>query len=262
MAPPHWYFTSALPRALHAAYPLALAAPLAERRAAPLLAVALGFAGLYSLLAHKEVRFLFPVLPLWNAAAACVLQRAWDGRRKPGALRRAALAALAAALAAGAALTAVTAAASARNYPGGQALLALHELGGADAAAAAAAGRLLRVHIGVLPAMTGVSRFGELGPPWAYSKEEGLSVQQLTQRGYDFLLTDTPMVAGYEQVGAAAGFRRLALSARSPAALLRGLLQGRLPVRIETEPQVFVLRRLAGAGQQTAEAAADAAAAA
>ncbi|KAL4452080.1 hypothetical protein ABPG75_007742 [Micractinium tetrahymenae] len=261
--PAHWYFTSALPRALHAAYPLALLAPMLERRAAPLLGVALGFVGLYSGLGHKEVRFLFPVLPLWNAAAACVLQRAWDGRRKRGVARRAALAALAAALAGGAALTALTAAASACNYPGGQALRALHELGAADAAAAAAEGHALRVHIGVLPAMTGVSRFGELGPPWAYSKEEGLTKQQLAQHRFDFLLTDTPDVPGYTMAAAASGFRRLALASRSPAVLLRGLLQGQLPVRIKTEPQVYVLRRLTDAGQQLkAGSASDVAAAA
>lgn len=111
--------------------------------------------------------------------------------------------------------------------------------------------------------MTGVSRFGELGPPWAYSKEEGLSQQQLSQHGFDFLLTDTPAVPGYAQAAAAPGFRRLALVARSPAALLRSLLRGQLPVQIEIEPQVYVLRRQTDAAQQQATgAAADAAAAA
>ena len=79
--PAHWYFTSALARALHAAYPLALLAPVADRRMAPVLAVALGFVLLYSGLGHKEVRFLFPVLPLWNLAAAAVVQRLWVGQR-------------------------------------------------------------------------------------------------------------------------------------------------------------------------------------
>lgn len=255
--PAHWYLTSALPRALHAALPLALLAPLLDRRARPLMFVGLGFVLLYSNLPHKEVRFLFPVLPLWNAAAAVTLQRLWVNRRKSG-LRAAALAAAAAALAAGLGLTALTAAASARNYPGGEALQALHRVGAADAAAAAAAGRQLRVHIGVLPAMTGVSRYGEAGAPWSYSKEEGLSLQQLAARRFDFLLTDQPAVEGYSQRAAAEGFQRLALQTRSPAAALRGLLQGRLPLRLLTQPAVYVQRRqdLGAAHMGDAEAAA------
>lgn len=242
MQPAHWYLASALPRALHAAFPLALLAPLLDRRARPLLFVALGFVLLYSNLPHKEVRFLFPVLPLWNVAAAVTLQRLWVGRGK-SAVRAALLAAAAAALAAGLGLTALTAAASARNYPGGEALQALHRLAAADAAAAAAAGRQLWVHIGVLPAMTGVSRFGEAGAPWVYSKEEGLSLQQLAAQRFDFLLTDQPAVEGYTQLAAAHGFQRLALETRSPAAALRGLLQRRLPVRLLTAPAVYVQRR-------------------
>ena len=255
--PAHWYLSSALPRALHAALPLALLAPLLDRRARPLMFVALGFVLLYSNLPHKEVRFLFPVLPLWNAAAAVTLQRLWVNRSK-SALRAALLAAAAAALAAGLGLTALTAAASVHNYPGGEALQALHRLGAADAAAAAAAGRQLRVHIGVLPAMTGVSRFGEAGAPWAYSKEEGLTLQQLAARRFDFLLTDQPAAEGYSQLAAAAGFQRLALATRSPVAALRGLLQRQLPVRLLTAPAVYVQRRQ----DLGAEAAGDAEAAA
>ncbi len=242
MQPAHWYLTSALPRALHAALPLALLALALDRRARPLMFVALGFVLLYSNLPHKEVRFLFPVLPLWNAAAAVTLQRLWVNRGK-SALRAALLAAAAAALAAGLGLTVITAAASTRNYPGGEALQALHRLAAADATAAAAAGRQLRVHIGVLPAMTGVSRYGEAGAPWSYSKEEGLNLQQLSARRFDFLLTDQPAVEGYSQLAAAEGFQRLALATRSPATALRGLLQGQLPVRLLTAPAVYVQRR-------------------
>lgn len=52
----HWYASSALPRSLMAAFPLALAAPLLDRRAVPLLLIAAGFVALYSALPHKEVR--------------------------------------------------------------------------------------------------------------------------------------------------------------------------------------------------------------
>jgi alpha-1,6-mannosyltransferase len=241
--PWHWYFTSALPRALHAAYALAPLGALLERRVQAPLAVALAFVLLYSNLGHKEVRFLFPVLPLWNLAAAAAVQRVWLGRRK-SAIRRLLLLALAGALAAGLALTVVTAAASRHNYPGGDALRQLYSLAVADAAAAAAQGRELRVHIGVAAAMTGVSRFGEAGPPWSYCKAEGLSNEQLWQRRYDFLLTDQAEVQGYKQLAAVQGFQRLRLSGVSPSAALKGLLQNQLPLQVETAPRVFIQRHL------------------
>lgn len=68
------------------------------------------------------------------------------------------------------------------NYPGGEALYRLHnELAGGGAwrksgtlqqSVVPAPGQMdnVTVHVGVLPAMTGVSRFLELGPPWAYFK--------------------------------------------------------------------------------------------
>lgn len=210
-----------------------------NHRTNAVLCVAAHHAGL----GHKEVRFLFPVLPLWNLAAGIAAARLWAARRRSLAARAAALA-LVAALAAGLALTVVTAAASARNYPGGAALRALHVLGAADAAAAAAAGRALRVHIGVLPAMTGVSRFGEAGAPWRYSKEEGLTTAQLAARKFDFLVTDAPSVPGYAQAAAVHGFQGLHLEARSPGGVLRALLQRRQPLRILTAPRVYIQRRL------------------
>lgn len=254
MQPAHWYFTRALPRALHAAYPLALLAPVLDRRARPLLWVALGFTLLYSALPHKEVRFLFPALPLWNLAAALSLQRLWAARRTSAARGLLALAA-ASAVAAGLGATILTAAASRHNYPGGVALAELHRLAAADATAAAAEGRTLTAHIGVLPAMTGVSRFGEAGAPWAYSKEEGLAPEQLAARGYDFLLTGAADVAGYRQLAAVQGFQRLQLAARSPEPLLRGLLRGQAPVRVVTAPQVYILRRVEGVAPEAAAAA-------
>ena len=74
-----------------------------------------------------QVRFLFPVLPLFNVAAAAGLARACQNRRKSAAwalLCCAAVAALGATLAATALMTAV----SRHNYPGGHALRTLHAL--------------------------------------------------------------------------------------------------------------------------------------
>jgi alpha-1,6-mannosyltransferase len=41
----------------------------------PFIFSAFGFVGLYSCLGHKEMRFLFPVMPLWNLAAAIGMSR-------------------------------------------------------------------------------------------------------------------------------------------------------------------------------------------
>lgn len=52
----HWYWTSALPRALAPALPLAVVGALLDRRAAQLVGVAAAYVALYSYLPHKEVR--------------------------------------------------------------------------------------------------------------------------------------------------------------------------------------------------------------
>ena len=66
-----WYFTSALPRALLLPF---LSLPWAiyreRQRAAVLLVPAVGFVLVYSLLPHKELRFVIYAVPLLNLVAA------------------------------------------------------------------------------------------------------------------------------------------------------------------------------------------------
>lgn len=51
----HWYWTSALPRALAPALPLAFMGAFLDRRAGQLVGVAAAYVALYSYLPHKEV---------------------------------------------------------------------------------------------------------------------------------------------------------------------------------------------------------------
>lgn len=53
--PFHWYFTSALPRALLGAYPLAALAFLLEPRVRVYVLLVTIYIALYSFLPHKEV---------------------------------------------------------------------------------------------------------------------------------------------------------------------------------------------------------------
>ena len=112
-----------------------------------------------------QVRFLLPVLPVFNIASAAALARIWKNRHKPAWL----LPGLAACLLVlgSTCATSVMLAVSRHNYPGGH---ALHELHQWQAGNTIGSKGPYSVHIDVLPAMTGVSRFGELGDLWTYSK--------------------------------------------------------------------------------------------
>lgn len=121
-----------------------------------------------------QVRFLLPVLPLFNLGAAVALVRVTNNRRKSRARALAWLVTLSL-LAASTAASAFMLFVSAHNYPGGQALYSLHlrEAAGGPWFRATTDGRGQpdrKVHVGVLPAMTGVSRFLELDGHWMYSK--------------------------------------------------------------------------------------------
>lgn len=153
VSPRHWYATSALPRSLGVAFPLAVISLL--RKPDALVAAAAVSIVLLSFLPHKELRFVFPALPLLNLSAAKFL-----------AADRRALGAACVALNA-AATAALFVRAAAANYPGGLALKTLHDL------SCPLASSRRDVHIDVAAAVSGASRFGEaFRPHWRYDKTE------------------------------------------------------------------------------------------
>jgi len=184
VSPWHWYFTSALPRALTVSYPLSLVGAALERRVRAALAIGLFYVVVISRLPHKELRFVFPTLPLFTACAAAAVGRAWTRRAKitrcvlgmllsrrakkktrtkrGGKYKRAGVAELIWALFAAVVVLAwclgvaahVAFALGARcNYPGGVALARLHALR-ADVPGT--------VHVDADAATTGASRFGQV----------------------------------------------------------------------------------------------------
>lgn len=76
-SPFHWYFSSALPRALLAALPLAaVGLAMGWRRLWRLAIPVAAFVAIYSYQPHKELRFVFYALPMANLAAAYGVSRA------------------------------------------------------------------------------------------------------------------------------------------------------------------------------------------
>ncbi|XP_063681080.1 dol-P-Man:Man(7)GlcNAc(2)-PP-Dol alpha-1,6-mannosyltransferase-like [Bolinopsis microptera] len=182
-----WYFYSALPRAMLLALPLSVVGCLTDRRVMNFAAPALLFVALYSLLPHKELRFVLYAVPLLNVAAAYTLSQLWS----KGQLAKLVVVGGFAGhlLCCGLFLSA-----SHHNYPGGYALQALHNQ--------APCSQNTTVYIGNFAAQNGVSRFGEKCESlygdrrWNYVKTETLDVE--TIRNFNILLVEPKEAHHYQ----------------------------------------------------------------
>ncbi|XP_072984749.1 dol-P-Man:Man(7)GlcNAc(2)-PP-Dol alpha-1,6-mannosyltransferase isoform X1 [Typha latifolia] len=216
--PLHWYFTSALPRAMLVAYPLSVIGVLLDRRIMRYMVPILSFILLYSKLPHKELRFIIGSLPMLNVSASLAVSRIYNNRKKN--VWKWLYVLLLGSFVFSLGCSLVTFMASYNNYPGGYALKALHQ-------ADVSTGEKL-VHIDTFAAMNGVSRFSESEYPWRYSKEEGIAVEEYRSRNFTYLLNEHSEVAGYKCLLAVNGFSRARIGFHFP------------PILLLKEPKVFV----------------------
>ncbi|CAJ1948966.1 unnamed protein product [Sphenostylis stenocarpa] len=216
----HWYFTSALPRSLLAAYPLSLFGLFVDRRVRSFTFPVLAFVLLYSKLPHKELRFIISSVPIFNLSASIASNRIYNNKKKMiwNLLFLIWLGLLLVSLAG----TVTSFTASYWNYPSGYALKELHGIGFHNDTDEQ------WVHIDTFSAMNGISRFCESDFPWRYSKEEQISLEEFQQRNFTFLINEHSVISGFKCLFTEDGFSRVRLKSGFP------------PILLVKEPKVFV----------------------
>ncbi|XP_042508147.1 dol-P-Man:Man(7)GlcNAc(2)-PP-Dol alpha-1,6-mannosyltransferase isoform X3 [Macadamia integrifolia] len=217
----HWYFTSALPRSLLAAYPLFVLGMFLDRRISGYIVPVLSFVLLYSKLPHKELRFIIGSTPMLNVAAAVAASRIYNNRKKAfwKWLNIMMLGSLLASLG----CSIIMFLASYDNYPAGYALKALHQIG-LDTVVV----KETWVHIDSFSAMNGISRFSENDFPWRYSKEEGIAMEEFRNRNFTYLLNEHADIDGFKCLFSVKGFSKARLHIGFP------------PIFLLKEPKVFI----------------------
>lgn len=187
-SPWYWYLTSALPKLLLAVLPLMPFAvfnipekiialweskpavgPFLDTTWLEYLFPAVGFVGLYSCLGHKEVRFLFPVIPLFNMAGAVAIDRFHrlvfppsNKDKRVSLLAKLGYMGCLMALFFSFLASTLFVAVSRWNYPGGEALLKLEEhLSKSLDRSLVPNQPKVHVYVDVAAAMSGISLFGQ-----------------------------------------------------------------------------------------------------
>lgn len=205
-SPFHWYFSNALPRSLGGAYLLAVYGLMSKfKQLGAFMLPSILFVLTYSALPHKELRFIFYAVPVFNVAAAVVsadsirLIRAWiyDKSEKDVATKSnttsknkitfrlcwtfAVCLLLAGTLGLSLLMSMISSVASHGNYPAGLAMRHMHDVETSlyerNGLCQMEETSVALVHIDANSAMNGISQFVQqsagLGcPRWQYSKRE------------------------------------------------------------------------------------------
>lgn len=225
-----WYFYSALPRGMAVSIFLLPLGLWWEPRTRTLAFPALGFVLLFSILPHKELRFIIYVFPLLNVAVAAAAHRLWEGRGKSTWHNVLALGACGHLLVnLGFSIFMLTIART--NYPGGAAIARLHRLEDPSYP--------VTVHIDNLSAQTGVSRFTQLNDNWSYNKTEYLNAEDLmhfthllVEARSKYSLNLRPYLQSHEILDSVEGFWHISFNYNNFP-----------PIQIKTRPHIFILKR-------------------
>ena len=206
-SPLHFYFLSALPRLLLnpmiylVCIPMALRSKAVQKTSQDILGPHMVFITAYSLLPHKEWRFIIYSVPAFTAVAASTAGWFWTRRTKSTIYRLLNLLMIASTLA-----SFITSFGlvyiSSLNYPGGEALDRLHTLAGTQ--------ERVRVHMGNLACQTGITRFQQVEPSWVYDKTENETrlLEPMFWQQFDYVLAEDParVIGSWQPIDVVSGF--------------------------------------------------------
>ncbi|KAH8697772.1 putative alpha-1,6-mannosyltransferase subunit [Talaromyces proteolyticus] len=196
-SPWYFYFVDAIPRLLMnpliwiVGIPVSLWSDATRRASIALLLPSLAFVGIYSVLPHKEWRFIIYIIPPLTAAGAQGAGYIWTRRTKSIIYRALSLVLALSTLASFLISTIIYLPVSSANYPGAHALKKVHLHGHATQP------RIV-LHMGNLACQTGVTRFLQLDHStfpqtlWVYDKTENETVKSTPEfwRGIDYALIE------------------------------------------------------------------------
>ena len=272
-SPWYFYLVNAVPRLLMNPFswsvciPVALFTRATSQTSRDILVPLLAFVAIYSVLPHKEWRFIIYIIPGLTAVAAGGASWIWTRRSKTMVYRLLSLALVASTVASFAASMGLLYISS-LNYPGGAALSRLHELGSTTHGPG-------NVYIDNLACQTGVTRFLEqqAGQGWRYDKTEDETVllNPAFWQQFDYVLSERPerIIGGWDILDTIHGYAGIGVSRLSEGvdaaplqpkglyfdsnALLRLYNKGALfasqrftkglwPV-LKTSPRIYILKR-------------------
>ena len=206
----HWYFTSALPRVFMSPlicpllWVMAVSHPATSQPALDLLLPNLAYIATYSLLPHKETRFIFPVIPPLTLAASLSASYVWTRRSRTLLYRLLSILLVLSTILSALLAHGVLLPLSALTYPGAHALQALHDHAASDHKSRTMENSTILIHLDNLSTQTGITRFLQHGPPseagdahFIYDKSENstnlLDAFWWTQ--FDYAIMESPQLA-------------------------------------------------------------------
>ena len=232
-SPFSYYFINALPRLLLNPSTLLICLPIAfnvqalQQTGVDVILPHFAFILVYSLLPHKEWRFIVYSVPAVTAVASSGAGWIWTRRSKSIYYQLMAFVLVASTLASFV-LSLGLLYISSLNYPGGHALQELHRLVPDRSNG--------RVYLDNLALQTGVTRFQELHSGWTYDKNEyneSTKLDPLFWQGYDYAIVENPerIIGSWQPLVAVEAFGGVTLRGNNG-----------LPV-IRMETKLHVLRR-------------------